>query len=213
MNPRSLCDEFEYVQFHIFLATAMPLVHCHSTAIYLLCLDFDKASISFFDFAGEAIMRPTGQNHKDKSSHGTEREFGGTLGETLAITSSLYIRGWIINLSRHFNKLCHVWTLVLTLSFPTALPMPLCHKGNVYLLAITFSWWCYMFLFFLGIQSRELSVHELVIFLTLRTILHIFLEELTAMNPLIHGNSCFQDICHIHGRKKDNVCLLFSHSW
>lgn len=102
MNPRSVCDEFEYIQVHIFLATAMPLFHCHSTAICLLCLDFDKASISFFDFAGEAIMRRTGQNHKDKSSHGTEREFGGTLGETITITSSLYIRGWIINLSRYW---------------------------------------------------------------------------------------------------------------
>lgn len=209
MNPRSVCDEFEYVQVHIFLATAMPLFHCHCTAICLLCLDFDKASISLTDFAGEVIMRATGQNHKDKSSHGTEREFGGTLGETIAITSSLYIRGWIIKLS----VMCGPWTLVLTLSCPTALPMPLCHKGNVYVLAITFSWWCYICLFFLGIQSRELSVHELVIFLTLRTILHICLEELTAMNPLIHGNSCFQDICHIHWRKKYNICLLFSHGW
>lgn len=111
MNPRSVCDEFEYIQVHIFLATAMPLFHCHSTAICLLCLDFDKASISFFDFAGEAIMRPTGQNHKDKSSHGTEREFGGTLGETITITSSLYIRGWIINLSRYCESvMCGPWS-------------------------------------------------------------------------------------------------------
>lgn len=38
-------------------------------------------------------MRGTGPNHKDKSPHGTEREFGGTLGETVAVTSELYITG------------------------------------------------------------------------------------------------------------------------
>lgn len=52
-------------------------------------------------FCRGPIMRPSSQTHKNKPSHGTEREFGGTLGELQQTkstsTSSQYISVWPIN--------------------------------------------------------------------------------------------------------------------
>lgn len=77
-------------------------------------------------FCRGPIMRPSSQTHKNKSSHGTEREFGGTLGE-LRQTESTSTSSQYISV-RPINRL--QWTfyeLALAPADPlsgTALPCP-----------------------------------------------------------------------------------------